>query len=127
MQPAPPASLQARNHQLRIFWRGGKYFGNSPDGSSPAEMKPDMKSTNENENRRGLLISAGQLLFGERWQTELARALGLSDGRRIRQWLSGDRPIPVGIWDDLRELLEDRSSKMELIVKQIQASKKDKM
>ncbi|TWV18286.1 helix-turn-helix domain-containing protein, partial [Klebsiella pneumoniae] len=69
----------------------------------------------------------GQLLFGERWQTELARALGLSDGRRIRQWLSGDRPIPVGIWDDLRELLEDRSSKMELIVKQIQASKKDKM
>ncbi|MHC1505611.1 hypothetical protein ACYJ6F_28530, partial [Klebsiella pneumoniae] len=55
------------------------------DGSSPAEMKPDMKSTNENENRRGLLISAGQLLFGERWQTELARALGLSDGRRIRQ------------------------------------------
>lgn len=90
-------------------------------------MKPDMKSTNENENRCGLLISAGQLLFGERWQTELARALGLSDGRRIRQWLSGDRPIPVGIWDDLRELLEDRSSKMELIVKQIQASKKDKM
>lgn len=90
-------------------------------------MKPDMKSTNENENRRGLLIRAGQLLFGERWQTELARALGLSDGRRIRQWLSGDRPIPVGIWDDLRELLEDRSSKMELIVKQIQASKKDKM
>ncbi|WP_201621184.1 hypothetical protein [Klebsiella oxytoca] len=86
-----------------------------------------MKSTNEKENRRGLLISAGQLLFGERWQTELARALGLSDGRRIRQWLSGDRPIPVGIWDDLRELLEDRSSKMELVVKQIQASKKDKM
>ncbi|WP_142491041.1 helix-turn-helix domain-containing protein [Klebsiella pneumoniae] len=86
-----------------------------------------MKSTSENDNRRGLLISAGQLLFGERWQTELARALGLSDGRRIRQWLSGDRPIPVGIWDDLRELLEDRSSKMELIVKQIQASKKDKM
>ncbi|MGX8840984.1 hypothetical protein ACWWKA_27395 [Klebsiella quasipneumoniae] len=74
-----------------------------------------------------MVICAGLLLCGERWLTELARALGLSDGRRIRQWLSGDRPIPVGIWDDLRELLEDRSSKMELIVKQIQASKKDKM
>ena len=83
-------------------------------------MKPDMKSTNENENRRGLLISAGQLLFGERWQTELARALGLSDGRRIRQWLSGDRPIPVGIWDDLSELLKDRSSEIALILKNIQ-------
>ena len=59
-------------------------------------MKPDMKSTNENENRRGLLISAGQLLFGERWQTELARALGLTDGRRIsvlQGWRS-DRSHP---------------------------------
>lgn len=86
-------------------------------------MKPDMKSTNENENRRGLLISAGQLLFGERWQTELARALGLSDGRRIRQWLSGDRPIPVGIWDDLRKLLKDRSSEIALILKTFKTSR----
>jgi hypothetical protein len=90
-------------------------------------MKPDMKSTNENDNRRGLLISAGQLLFGERWQTELARALGLADGRRIRQWLSGDRPIPVGIWDDLSELLKDRSSEMALIAKHIQDSTNEKV
>ena len=103
------------------------YFGITQDWGSPDEMKSEMKSTNVKDDSRALLISAGQLLFGERWQTELARALGLSDGRRIRQWLSGDRPIPVGIWDDLRELLEDRSSKMELVVKQIQASKKDKM
>ncbi len=58
------------------------------------QMKPDMKSTNENENRRGLLISAGQLLFGERWQTELARALDCrtadasGSGFQIDQYLS---------------------------------------
>ncbi|MEB8081771.1 helix-turn-helix domain-containing protein [Klebsiella michiganensis] len=86
-----------------------------------------MKSTNEKDDSRALLISAGQLLFGERWQTELARALGLSDGRRIRQWLSGDRPIPAGIWDDLSDLLNGRSSEIALIVKQIQARKNDKV
>lgn len=83
-------------------------------------MKSEMKSTNVKDDSRALLISAGQLLFGERWQTELARALGLLDGRRIRQWLSGDRPIPVGIWDDLSGLLNDRSSEIALIAKHIQ-------
>lgn len=56
------------------------------------------------------LINVGLALYGERWQTDLARDLGLSDGRRIRQWLSGDRPIPEGIWDDLGKLLADRKN-----------------
>ena len=56
------------------------------------------------------LINVGIALYGERWQTDLARDLGLSDGRRIRQWLSGDRPIPEGVWDDLGKLLADRKN-----------------
>ena len=43
-------------------------------------------------------------------QTDLARHLCLSDGRRIRQWLSGDRPIPDGIWKDIARLLTERKS-----------------
>ncbi|MEN8282997.1 hypothetical protein [Acinetobacter gerneri] len=39
---------------------------------------------------------AGSLFYGNQWQTDLARALGI-DSRRIRDWLSGRRPIPVGI------------------------------
>ena len=54
------------------------------------------------------LTKAGLALYGERWQTSLARDLGLSDGRRIRQWLSGDRPIPDGVYTDLVELLKQR-------------------
>lgn len=54
------------------------------------------------------LTLAGQALFGDRWQTDLSRALGLSDARRIRQWLTGDRPIPTGVWNDIAELLKKR-------------------
>lgn len=59
---------------------------------------------------KALLIKCGRALYGERWQTDLARDLGLSDGRRIRQWLSGDRPIPEGVWKDIARLLTERKS-----------------
>lgn len=60
------------------------------------------------DTKKDVLIKSGQALYGERWQTDLARDLGLSDGRRIRQWLSGDRPIPEGVWNDIAKLLADR-------------------
>ena len=66
------------------------------------------------------LALAGQALYGERWQTDLARDLGISDARRVRQWMSGDRPIPTGVWADITRLLRHRglnalslSSKLE--------------
>ena len=61
-------------------------------------------TNSEREN----LIKAGEALYGERWKTDLGRALGLGDGRRIRQWLAGDRPIPEGVWKDVKGLLRDR-------------------
>lgn len=60
-----------------------------------------------------LLILTGRALYGERWQTNIARDLGLSDGRRVRQWLSGDRPVPPGVWKVLAGLLEDRKRKLD--------------
>ncbi len=59
---------------------------------------------------------AGEALFGERWQTDLSRELGLSDARRIRQWLTGDRPIPVGVWADICGLLRQRQITIERLV-----------
>lgn len=66
------------------------------------------------------LAKAGEALYGERWQTDLARDLGLTDARRVRQWMSGDRPIPAGVWADITRLLRHRglnalslSSKLE--------------
>jgi hypothetical protein len=54
------------------------------------------------------LAEAGQALYGERWQTDLARDLGIADARRVRQWMTGDRPIPAGVWADIARLLRQR-------------------
>lgn len=53
-----------------------------------------------------MLRAIGERLHGTRWQTALARDLGVSD-RRVRQWLSGD-PIPAGVWRDLERLQVER-------------------
>jgi len=55
------------------------------------------------------LQKVGKALFGDRWQTDLANALGLSSPRRLRQWMSGERKkIPAGIWVDVCALLRQR-------------------
>ncbi len=56
------------------------------------------------------LRQAGEALYGSTWQTSLAQALELSDARRVREWLSGDRRVPPGVWDDIKRLLEARSA-----------------
>ena len=60
-------------------------------------------------NAREQLARAGQLLYGSRWQSDLARALGVND-RRVRQWMAGERPIPPGIWADIARLLRERQT-----------------
>lgn len=62
------------------------------------------------------LTIIGQNLYGDRWQTDLAKALGLSDARRIRQWLTGDRPIPPGVWADLAAMLRQREQSINNIL-----------
>lgn len=54
------------------------------------------------------LREIGQRLHGERWQTALARDLGVRD-HRVRQWLKG-QPVPAGIWADLARLETERRS-----------------
>jgi hypothetical protein len=70
-----------------------------------------------------LLIAAGEALYGERWQTPLARDLGLPDGRRVRQWLAGERPIPASVWDTLPVLLESRNVSIHKLISEIQNDK----
>lgn len=57
--------------------------------------------------------AAGGLLYGERWQTELSSQLGLKDARRMRQWLSGDRPFPQGIEKEITDLLVKRKEAIQ--------------
>jgi hypothetical protein len=63
------------------------------------------------------LEMAGRALYGQTWQTQLGNALG-TDSRRIRQWLADERPIPVGVWTDIKKLAEQRKQQIdELITK----------
>lgn len=72
--------------------------------------------TNNKKYTSKHLKAAGVALFGPRWQTALARALGMRDGRRVRQWMTGDRPIPEGIWVDIISLLEARKISIDTVL-----------
>jgi hypothetical protein len=56
---------------------------------------------------RNLLRRTGEALFGERWQSPLARALGVG-GRTMRHWMAGDNPIPDTLHIDLFNLALQR-------------------
>lgn len=55
-----------------------------------------------------LLREAGEALYGPLWQSELARALEVSD-RTVRRWAAGDASIPAGVWPEIRDLAQSRS------------------
>lgn len=60
----------------------------------------------------GFLRFVGELLYGERWQTPLARWLGETRGKRlspatIHRWSSERRSIPAWVGDALAAILEN--------------------
>jgi hypothetical protein len=58
------------------------------------------------------LAQAGRALYGDRWQTDVTHDLGLTDSARLRQWLSGKRPMPTGLRDELVGLLTRRAAEL---------------
>lgn len=54
-----------------------------------------------------LLQGVGRSLHGERWQSPLARDLGVSD-RTMRYWAAGKYEPPDNVWRELLELVWDR-------------------
>lgn len=70
---------------------------------------------------RERLRRCGAVLYGDRWQSDLARALGVND-RRVRQWMSGERPIPPGIWTDIAGLLRKRQQEVATLLRDLDAA-----
>ncbi len=58
-----------------------------------------------------LLREIGEALWGPRWQSEMARALDVSD-RTVRRWAAGDT-IPAGVWLDLMRLMQERATSLD--------------
>lgn len=62
------------------------------------------------------LTAAGQLLYGDQWQANLARSLNV-DVRRIRHWTAGTRPISDFVDSEVRQLLIDKQKKIDDFLK----------
>ncbi len=65
-----------------------------------------------------LLIETGLALYGERWQTDMARALAISD-RTVRRWAAGTETPRAGVYADLLRICEDRSENIGAIAKRL--------
>lgn len=59
-----------------------------------------------------LLQRCGEALFGSRWQTDLAAALGVND-RTVRRWASGAQDMPRGAYSDLHRLVLERAADLD--------------
>lgn len=65
------------------------------------------------------LATVGQALYGERWQTALAIALGITD-RNMRRWVKGTHAIPDKVRADLAIIVERHGRKLEKILAGLQ-------
>lgn len=59
-----------------------------------------------------LLVECGEALYGQRWQSELARDLAVSD-RTVRRWAAGTHEVPAGLWLDLLRLTQERAAGLD--------------
>ncbi len=66
-----------------------------------------------------LLAQCGEALFGTRWQTDMAEALGVSD-RQLRRWVAGNN-IPAGVWTDLMRLMQERTLVLDDLTETVRA------
>lgn len=67
-----------------------------------------------------LLVACGRALYGDRWQSPLARDLGVAD-RTMRRWVAGSYPVPDGIAADLFKLVQERRKDLGGLVKHLRA------
>ena len=62
-------------------------------------------------NEPELLNATATALYGPLWQNALARALEV-DARTMRRWATGELPIPIGVWNDISEIIADRVTEL---------------
>lgn len=72
-----------------------------------------------------LLQDAGVILYGPRWQTDLARDLRVSD-RTVRRWVSGADDPPPGIANDLLRLCQERGQEIDDLCARLKAAVPDR-
>lgn len=65
-----------------------------------------------------LLMAAGKALYGQRWQSPVARDLETTD-RTVRNWLTRTHPIPEHVPVRLVALLRKRKMEIDAVLDQV--------
>lgn len=65
-----------------------------------------------------LIRRIGEALYGSRWQTDIARKLGVSN-RAVRYWLAGQDKPSAAIWLALYGLAAKRSDQLSNVMVEI--------
>jgi hypothetical protein len=68
-----------------------------------------------------LLVECGQALYGERWQSALARDLHISD-RTMRRWAAGTHDVPCGLYVDLLQLTQERAAVLDALARRLRGA-----
>lgn len=76
-----------------------------------------------NPNEIAVLRSAGLALYGNNWQSPLARALGVSD-RTMRRWIAGNNDMPKTFWLKIEQLLDSRLATIPAVCAAIRGGQK---
>jgi DNA-binding transcriptional regulator YdaS (Cro superfamily) len=69
-----------------------------------------------------LLHRAGELLYGQDWQSELARALGISP-RSVQRWVAGERLPAPERWAAIHALAVERGEELAHLLEELAARK----
>ena len=64
------------------------------------------------------ITECGLALFGNAWKSSLAEALNV-DPRRITHWLDCTRPVPFGVWADIKMLAEQRKRQIDELINKL--------
>ena len=68
-----------------------------------------------------LLRDAGEALYGARWQSEIAKALEMSD-RHIRRLVAGDADLTPGMALDLWRLCQERAAALDTVSERLKTA-----
>lgn len=68
-----------------------------------------------------ILLECGEALYGPRWQSDLARDLGVAD-RTVRRWAAGATQVPTGVYVDLLRLVTERAETLDALAERLPAA-----
>ncbi|MBV5324401.1 MAG: hypothetical protein J0626_03560 [Rhodospirillaceae bacterium] len=68
-----------------------------------------------------MIVTVGQALWGSRWQTDMAKALGVND-RTVRSWEQGRCHPRPGIYVDLMRMCLERAQDLDALAEKLKSA-----